>query len=65
MGAGSVVTKSFVEEGCIIAGNPAKKIGSIEGIRETKADLVFNFRGMSSEQKKKEILGHPEKYLKK
>lgn len=29
VGAGSVVTKSFKEENCIIAGNPAKKIRSL------------------------------------
>lgn len=28
--AGSVVTKSFTEEGIIIGGNPARKIGSYE-----------------------------------
>lgn len=33
VGAGSVVTKSFSEEGCVIAGNPAKIIGSIDHIR--------------------------------
>lgn len=31
IGAGAVVTKSFLAEGLIIAGNPAKVIGSISG----------------------------------
>ena len=31
VGAGSVVTKSFPEGHCVIAGNPAKKIRDIEG----------------------------------
>lgn len=65
VGAGSVVTKSFTEEGCVIAGNPAKVIGNIERIRMTKADNVFDFRGMSREQKKKIITEHPERHLKK
>ena len=65
VGAGSVVTKSFTQEGCVIAGNPAKIIGNIDRIRETKAQNMFNFRGMSASQKKEEILGHPEKYLEK
>lgn len=31
IGAGSIVTRSFTEHGVIIAGNPAKIIGSIDG----------------------------------
>lgn len=65
VGAGSVVTKSFSEEGCIIAGNPARIIGYVDSIRETKRDYIFNFRGMTAYQKKKEILEHPRKYLNK
>ena len=65
VGAGSVVTKSFSEEGCIIAGNPARIIGYVDSIRDTKRDCIFNFRGMTAQQKKKEILGHPRKYLNK
>ena len=30
VGAGSIVTKSFSEGNCIIAGNPAKKIRDFE-----------------------------------
>lgn len=30
VGAGSVVTKSFPEGNCIIAGNPAKKIRDLD-----------------------------------
>lgn len=30
VGAGSIVTKSFVEGNCVIAGNPARKIKTIE-----------------------------------
>lgn len=65
VGAGSVVTKSFTQEGCVIAGNPARIIGSIERIREAKVENTFDFRGMGAAQKRKEILEHPERYLKK
>jgi len=36
VGAGSIVTKSFPEGHCIIAGNPAKKIKSLSEILENK-----------------------------
>lgn len=65
VGAGSVVTKSFTQEGCIIAGNPAKIIGNINVIREKNKDLRFSFINMTPEQKKNEILQHKERYLSK
>lgn len=65
VGAGSVVTKSFDQEGCVIAGNPARMIGSIDHIRETKEKNKFNFKGMSAVQKKAEILNYPERYIRK
>lgn len=33
VGAGSVVTKSFPEGNCVIAGNPARKIKELESIK--------------------------------
>lgn len=65
VGAGSVVTKSFSEEGCVIAGNPARRIGNIHQILEARGAFCFNFRGMSHSQKRAEILAHPERYLNK
>lgn len=59
------MTKSFSQKGCVIAGNPARVIGNVNKIRDSKIDSAFNFKGMNSEQKKKEILLHPEKYLKR
>lgn len=47
VGAGSVVAKSFSEEGCVIAGNPARIIGSIDHIRTVKSGCKFDFRGMT------------------
>lgn len=63
VGAGSVVTKSIKQEGCVIAGNPARIIGTVKDIREKKIENTFNFRGMNSLQKKKEILENPERFL--
>ena len=39
--AGSVVTKSIKEPGCIIAGNPAKIIGKVETYLEKNWDAVY------------------------
>ena len=38
VGAGSVVTKSFLEPGIILAGVPAKKIGVREGWEAPKSE---------------------------
>lgn len=65
IGAGSVVTKSFQEPGIVIAGNPAKKIGTVDEIYAKNRDNVFNFKGMSFSQKKEEIMANPQKWLKK
>ena len=43
VGAGSVVTKSFREDGVIIAGNPAKVIGRIDDFNSSKyISRIFN-----------------------
>lgn len=63
VGAGSVVTKSFDQEGCVIAGNPARIISTVNSVRERKAENAFNFRGMSASEKREEILRNPEKYI--
>ena len=41
VGAGSVVTKSFKEDGVIIAGNPAKVIGKTRAFSEKYGDRVL------------------------
>ena len=62
VGAGSIVTKSFTEEGCVIAGNPARRIGSLYENISLLKNYAFNFKGMNYDEKKMEILSHPEKY---
>lgn len=56
--AGSVVTKSFLEKDIIIGGNPAKKIGTWDKFREKYADTSVFLNGLSSEDRKNEILAH-------
>lgn len=54
--AGSVVTKSFTEDGKIIGGNPAKIIGDIESYRKKYANNVLNTDGKNKEEKRKYLL---------
>lgn len=65
VGAGSVVTKSFNESGIIIAGNPAKKIDTIDNYKSKYNDYAFNLLGMSYEEKKKIILNNEKKIIEK
>ncbi len=63
VGAGSVVTKSVLEEHTVIAGNPAHKIANVFELREKYQTKVFDFRNMNYNEKKLYILQHPEKWL--
>lgn len=49
--AGSVVTKSFVELGNIIAGNPAKVVGKIQDYLERNKDLFLSLHGLTAEER--------------
>ncbi len=60
VGAGSVVTKSFLEEGIIIAGNPARKIGTVDKFAEKYKENVFDFRKVS---RQKEIENNPDRWI--
>lgn len=53
--AGSVVTKSFVEEGIIIGGNPARKIGTWDKYKEKNAEIAQNVSNLSHEEKVKKL----------
>lgn len=52
IGAGGVVSKSFMETGTVIAGNPARKICTIEQLRDKNKDYALNTWGLSFQEKK-------------
>ena len=56
--AGSVVTKSFYETGVVIAGNPARIVGSVEKLKEKNAHRKLMTWGMSFEEKKEYLLAN-------
>ncbi len=58
--AGSVVTKSFIDPGKVIAGNPAKVIGSIDSLKEKNKHRKLMTWGMSFKEKKEYLLSHEE-----
>lgn len=65
IGAGSVVTKSVREPGSVIAGNPAKKICTIDDMREKYKDVSLNPAGMSFIEKRDYLLKHKDLMVKK
>lgn len=54
--AGSVVTKSFNESRIIIAGNPARKIGTWDTFADKYKDSAVNLTGLSSEGRKEIVI---------
>lgn len=54
--AGSVVTKSILESGCIVAGNPAQIIGKVEDFIAKNKDKMLSLHGLSDVQRKAIIL---------
>jgi acetyltransferase-like isoleucine patch superfamily enzyme len=61
--AGSVVTKSINEAGCIVGGNPAKIIGKVDSFLEKNKDFFLNLHGLSFEDRKKFILENQGKLI--
>lgn len=54
--AGSVVTKSVIESGCIIGGNPAKVIGKVENFIDKYKHNFLALHGKNASEKKYLIL---------
>lgn len=53
--AGSVVANSFVDEGIIIGGNPARRIGTCDRFAEKHKSNVFNLDKIPKDRLRKEI----------
>ena len=63
--AGAVVTKS-VPPGMVVAGNPARQIGSVADYYERNKTFDMGSKGMSQKQKRRFLLSLPEeKFMKK
>lgn len=54
--AGSVVTKSIEEPGCIVGGNPARVLGKVETFLNKNQDYFLSLHGLSAEERKQAIL---------
>lgn len=63
--AGSVVTKSFLNEGVVIGGNPAKIIGDIETLKEKNQHRKLMTWGMSFDEKKEYLLQNEDLFVKR
>lgn len=60
VGAGSVVTKSFLEKGSVIAGCPAKKICNVDDLYEKNKSYIIDTTNMGFEERRSFIFSHPE-----
>lgn len=65
VGAGSVVTKSFLEKGTIIGGNPAKVIGNTKDFGQKYKDCIIDIIGLYGEARKNKILNEQDKFIRR
>ncbi len=63
--AGSVVTKSFKEKGIIIAGNPARKIGEVNRLKDKYEKYALNTIGLNENEKKEYLFNNEQYFIKK
>ena len=54
--AGSVVSKTITEPGCIVGGNPAKVIGRVEDYLKKNENFFLSLHGLSPSDRKEKIL---------
>ncbi len=60
--AGSVVTKSFLIPGSVVAGNPARVICMVEDLKEKNNKYALNTWGMNFNEKKTYLLSNENKF---
>ncbi|MBR6951274.1 MAG: acyltransferase [Oscillospiraceae bacterium] len=60
VGAGSVITKSFMEEGTVIAGCPAREISKVNDLYRKNEKYIVETSGMDYHRRKEYFLTHPE-----
>ncbi len=65
VGAGSIVVNSFTEEGIIIAGNPAKKIGYVSNFYKKNYNNVINTYGLDCKEREKTVLNNSDLFVKR
>lgn len=65
VGSGSVVTKSFSEDGIVIGGNPAKKICDISQYSEKVKNNLFNINNLTNEETKELLRLNKDKFIRK
>ena len=55
-------TKSFLESGSVIAGNPARKISTVDELREKNSQYALNTWGMTFQEKKEYLSANEHKF---